>query len=222
MDADKTAIEEVIRRRIEGIRLRNPSLIASAVKVELYTKFDDWTPRLQVGSEALREEDAALKVLSEYSYRLNDLRVEAQGRYAWASFYLNYRGVIRRSRFDAQSRVSIFLLKEDGDWRIVHEHFSIMPTELPTQPIAEGERPKAKPEANLDELGEAVITVLRDGLERSAQEIANAIAEQKGRPVDVSEIVERCRELLARGRIEQTRGGIYPKYKIAMKSDDQA
>lgn len=222
LDKDKALIEGTIRQRLEGIRQRNPSLIASTVKTELYTKFDDWTPKLQVGQEALTEEEAALKVLTEYNYQLSNLRIELQGEYAWASFYLNYEGVIRSNRFNIQSRVSIILLKENEDWRIVHEHFSTMPTALPVHPIAEG-KPPPQPEATkpLDELGEAVLTILKDGVERSAREIATIITEEKGAPVDVSDVVGRCRQLIASGMIQQSKGGLYPRYKIITKSDNQ-
>jgi hypothetical protein len=221
LDKDRALIEEVIRQRLEGIKQKNPPLIASTIKTELYTKFDDWTPKLQVGQEALTEEEAALKVLTEYNYQLSDLRIELQGEYAWASFYLNYEGVIRSNRFKIQSRVSIILLKENEDWRIVHEHFSTMPTALPIHPIAEG-KPPPQPEAKpLDELGEIVLTVLRDGVERSAREIATIITEEKRIPVDVSDVVGRCRQLIASGTIQQSRGGLYPRYKIITKSGNQ-
>ncbi|MEM3737354.1 MAG: nuclear transport factor 2 family protein [Candidatus Bathyarchaeia archaeon] len=222
LDAEKALVGEVIRRRIEGIRLRDPSMIASTVKVGFYTKFDDWTPKLQEGSEALKEEEAALKVLSSYNYKMRDLRIEVHGGCAWASFYLDYEGAIRGSRFNVQSRVSMFLLEEGGEWRIVHEHFSIMPKELPIQTMPEEERFQAKAQAEkpvLDELDETILAVLGDGIERSAREITISIVELKGRPVEAADVVERCRRLLAIGLIKQTKGGLYPKYVIVRKGD---
>lgn len=122
---EQKAVMNVVLKRIEAIKNRDPKTIEGLVDKTLYTKFDDWPPftRLE-GEEALNEEAKALKVLVKYDYEISGWRIDVLGDGALASFYIAYRGRIRRIDFDIKSRVSIVLLKRDGLWKIVHEHFS--------------------------------------------------------------------------------------------------
>jgi ketosteroid isomerase-like protein len=122
---EQKAVMDVVLKRIEAIKNRDPKTIEELVDKTLYTKFDDWPPftRLE-GENALNEEAKALKVLVKYEYEVSGWRIDVLGDVAIASFYIAYSGRIRRVDFDIRSRVSIVLLKRDGVWRIVHEHFS--------------------------------------------------------------------------------------------------
>jgi hypothetical protein len=122
---EQKAVMDVVLKRIEAIKNRDPKTIEELVDKTLYTKFDDWPPftRLE-GENALNEEAKALKVLVKYEYEVSGWRIDVLGDAAIASFYIAYSGRIRRVDFDIRSRVSIVLLKRDGVWRIVHEHFS--------------------------------------------------------------------------------------------------
>jgi hypothetical protein len=124
---EQKAVMDVVLKRIEAIKNRDPKTIEELVDKTFYTKFDDWPPftRLE-GENALNEEAKALKVLVKYEYEVSGWRIDVLGDVAVASFYIAYRGRIRRLDFDIKSRVSVVLLKRDGVWKIVHEHFSRM------------------------------------------------------------------------------------------------
>jgi len=124
---EQKAVMDVVLKRIEAIKNRDPKTIEELVDKTLYTKFDDWPPFIRLeGENALNEEAKALKVLVKYEYEVSGWRIDVLGDVAVASFYIAYRGRIRRLDFDIKSRVSIVLLKRDGVWKIVHEHFSRM------------------------------------------------------------------------------------------------
>jgi hypothetical protein len=121
-------VRSVLVRRLEGIKKRDPQVIAGLVDKNRYTKFDDWPPLDRRGSEALNIEADALKVLKEYDYETSDLRIDMLGNVALATFTITYWGTIREHHFNVKSRVSV-LLVNDGGWWIVHEHWSRFPLE---------------------------------------------------------------------------------------------
>jgi DNA-directed RNA polymerase subunit RPC12/RpoP len=121
-------IRNIVIRRIEGIRNRDPGAIQALVDQANYTKFDDWPPFYLQESEALKNEAKALKVLKEYDYEIRSWKIQIFGDSAIATFIIRYRGLIRDLKFDIESRVSVFLLKTDGEWKILHEHWSRIPS----------------------------------------------------------------------------------------------
>jgi len=120
-------IRNVLRRRIEGIKNRDAKAIEGTVYKERYTKFDDWPPFDLQDSEGLRNEAQALKVLREYDYETKTWNIEVFEDSALATFTIRYWGRIRDLSFNVQSRVTAFLMKHEGEWRIVHEHWSRFP-----------------------------------------------------------------------------------------------
>jgi len=125
---DKISPEESIRslliRRIEAIKNRDAQTIENLIYKEKYTKFDDWPPFELQGSEALKNESDALKVLKEYNYETREWKIEISGDTAIAMFMIKYQGKIRNLSFNIRSRVTVFLIKYGGEWKIVHEHWS--------------------------------------------------------------------------------------------------
>ena len=121
-------MKAVLTQRIEAIKNRNAQAVADLVDPEDYSKFDDWPPfELQQGSSVLKNEGDALKVLREYEYETSSWKVDILGDAAVASFAIHYKGKIRDLSFDIRSRVTAVLRKKEGDWRIVHEHWSRIP-----------------------------------------------------------------------------------------------
>jgi len=118
------AIKNLLIRRIDGVKNRDAKVIESLAYPEKYTKFDDWPPWDLQGSEAVKNEAEALKVLKEYSYETRAWKTEIFGDSALATFIIGYRGKIRNLSFNIRSRVTVFLLKHEGEWKIVHEHWS--------------------------------------------------------------------------------------------------
>lgn len=122
------AIKAIVIQRIEGIRRKDPELIQKVIHKDGYTKFDDWPPFERQGMDGLRREAEALKVLKEYSYEISDWRADLlDDNVALASFIIRYRGRIREIDFNIKSRVSMVLIRVEGEWKIAHEHWSRFP-----------------------------------------------------------------------------------------------
>ena len=121
------AVKAVLIQRIEGIKNKDARVIASLVDRGRYTKFDDWPPFERQGLDALKREADALKVLKEYDYETTDWKIDIFGDAALASFTINYRGTIRKLKFNIHSRITAFLVRQEGYWKLVHEHWSRFP-----------------------------------------------------------------------------------------------
>jgi hypothetical protein len=206
-------IEEAIVKRLDGIKLKKPDMIRGAIGVDRYSKFDDWPPgTLMRGEEALKAEKSALKVLDEYRYAMNDLAVNVLGDVAWASFYLNYDGAIRKRSFDIRSRASMVLTKSGSEWRIVHEHFSMIPEAMPVSAPRAEEKPTTS-ETQEDGVEEAILKVLEDGSEREIAEITQKVSKILGKEVAASRVKDRCDALLSKEHLKR-RGRFYPRYRL--------
>jgi len=147
VSAQNLSVEDLIRnviiRRLDGLKNRDADAIAGVVYREKYTKFDDWSPYELQESEALASEAKALKVLKEYEYETRSWKTTVFGDSAATTFLIRYRGKMRDLNFFVQSRVSAFLTKIDGEWKLVHEHWSRFPPQIPMgQPseAAKGDR----------------------------------------------------------------------------------
>ena len=91
-----------------------------------FTKFDDFEPlERQDGETTKRLEREAILGVEEFDPRLVDLRVDVFGPVAVTTFVMDYRVVDDEGeRHSFRARATMVLAKEDGQWLIVHEHFS--------------------------------------------------------------------------------------------------
>jgi len=101
---------------------------------EVFSKFDENPPYTRQNSqEAFVYEQAALANISDYSYQIDDLRVDLIGGTAVATFYLTYKGIfVNDYSFEgtpvgSRARVTMVLTKTERGWKIAHEHFSQFP-----------------------------------------------------------------------------------------------
>jgi ketosteroid isomerase-like protein len=101
---------------------------------DVFTKFDDVPPFTRQGSgEAFVLEQASFANISDYEYKIMELRIDLIGGAALATFYLDYTGMfVNDYSFEgrtvgSRSRVSMLLARFDGSWRMVHEHLSSVP-----------------------------------------------------------------------------------------------
>lgn len=120
-------VATTLTQRLDGIKNQDENVVKALID-ESYNKFDDWAPYArQEEDEALKNEFSAFKVLSNYDYKLSDLKVDIFGNVAIATFNLVYQGTLRGRRFTIASRVTSILRKRGTGWKIVHEHFSRFP-----------------------------------------------------------------------------------------------
>jgi len=123
----KEAVKAVMIQRVEGIKRKNALTIESIVDREKYTKFDDWPPFKRQSLHTLDRETEALRVLKEYDYEITDWKIDIFGDTSLVSFIINYRGTIRNMKFNIHSRVTAFLVKQEENWKLIHEHWSRFP-----------------------------------------------------------------------------------------------
>ncbi|MGA2666372.1 MAG: nuclear transport factor 2 family protein [Nitrososphaerales archaeon] len=103
----------------------------------VFSKFDENPPYTRQGSEeAFVYEQASFANVSDYEYKIEELRVDilgGGGDVAVATFYLTFTGVfVNDYSFEgmtvgSRSRVTMVASRFGAAWRIVHEHFSPFP-----------------------------------------------------------------------------------------------
>jgi SnoaL-like domain len=91
-----------------------------------FTKFDDFEPlERQDGEATMRLEREAILGVNEFDPRLVDLKVDVFGPVAVTTFVMDYRVVDNQDeRHSFRARATLVLAREEGEWLIVHEHFS--------------------------------------------------------------------------------------------------
>lgn len=102
---------------------------------QVFTKFDENPPYTRQSSEeAFVYEQASFANISDYEYKIEDLRVDVVGEdVAVATFYLEFKGMfVNDYSFEgmtvgSRSRVTMVAARFGGGWRFVHEHFSAFP-----------------------------------------------------------------------------------------------
>jgi ketosteroid isomerase-like protein len=101
---------------------------------QYFSKFDESRPFTRQNSEdAFMYEQARFANISDYEYKLEDLRIDVIGFMAVATFYLDYKGVFvndysfEGSTVAGKSRVTMVIGKFGDSWRIIHQHSSRFP-----------------------------------------------------------------------------------------------
>ena len=199
---------KVLTARFEAIKQRDHEEIAFLIEPRRYTKFDDWPPFKRMGLDGVEEEKAALKVLKEYVYRIEEPIIHINDQTAWVTFYLSYAGRIRDLDFAIKSRATVIMVKTEDGWKIVHEHYSRIPGVEPTDLL--GSRGVWVEE---DLLEKRIMEALADGSALTAIEISERISRVSGERVEPSDVARKCRDLVAANKLEKA-GFLQPRYKL--------
>ena len=198
---------KVLTARFEAIKQRDHKKIAALIEPRRYTKFDDWPPFKRMGLDGVEEEKAALKVLKEYVYRIEEPIIQINDRTAWVTFYLSYAGRIRDLDFAIKSRATVIMVKTEEGWKIVHEHYSRLPGVEPIDLLS------SKVGVEGDLLEKRIMEALADGSALTAIEISERISRVSGERVEPSDVARKCRELVAANKLEKE-GFLQPRYKL--------
>jgi ketosteroid isomerase-like protein len=98
---------------------------------QYFSKFDESRPYTrQTPEEAFMYEQARFANISDYEYKIEDLRIDVVGFMAVATFYLDYKGVFvndysfEGSTVGGRSRVTMVVGRFGDEWKIVHQHVS--------------------------------------------------------------------------------------------------
>jgi len=134
---EQAVIEDVINRLYTiGINKRFEDLNQLCISDESYSRFDDAHPySIQDFNTASSLIQLRYAGISDYKFKIRNLKVDIYNDIALAIFYLSYMGVavdgysFRGQSVHAKSRVTLVLRKLQGSWRVIHEHLSKMPDE---------------------------------------------------------------------------------------------
>ena len=98
---------------------------------QYFSKFDESRPYTRQNSDdAFMYEQARFANISDYEYKIEDLRIDVIGFMAIATFYLDYKGVFvndysfEGSTVGGRSRVTMVVGRFGDEWKIVHHHAS--------------------------------------------------------------------------------------------------
>ncbi len=134
-DKDRKDIEALIRAFFDAGKSKDLTALADFhAPKDQFTKFDENPPYTRQDSEeAFVYEQAAFANISDYSYSIDELRIDLFGDVAVATFYLSYSGIFvndysfEGSPVRSRTRVTMVLGRTPKGWRVVHEHLSRFP-----------------------------------------------------------------------------------------------
>jgi hypothetical protein len=91
-----------------------------------FTKFDDFEPLERQDAETTRRlERESILGVEEFAPEIVDLKIDVFGPVALTTFVMEYGIVTRESeRLSFRARATMVFAADDGQWLIVHEHFS--------------------------------------------------------------------------------------------------
>lgn len=91
-----------------------------------FTKFDDFEPLERQDAETTKRlEREAILGVEEFAPEIVDLKIDVFGPVALTTFVMEYRVVTKESeRLSFRARATMVFAADDGQWLIVHEHFS--------------------------------------------------------------------------------------------------
>jgi ketosteroid isomerase-like protein len=132
-------VKNAIFRVFDAAKNRDFGILASMhlQNESLFSKFDDSSPyKRQTYSQALMHEEVAYSNITDFNYKIEDLKIDLFGKeFAIATFHLETGGLfVNDYRFEgsparSKLRVTMVFLWKDDQWLIVHEHFSKFPEE---------------------------------------------------------------------------------------------
>lgn len=132
-------VKNAIYRVFDAAKSRDFGVLAAMhySNDDLFSKFDYSSPyKRQTFSQALMHEEVAYSNITDFNYKIDDLRIDLVSQeVAIATFHLETGGLfVNDYRFEGSPartnlRASMVFLWKDNQWLIVHEHFSSFPEE---------------------------------------------------------------------------------------------
>jgi ketosteroid isomerase-like protein len=128
---DSAKIRDIIYNYFELAKTKEIEKIEEFIDPS-FTKFGDSPPYDRRDFErALMLEQLQFASLSDYDFKIEDLKTEVMGEAAVATFVIQVTGMIvddysfRGTAIDNKARVTVVLRKDkSGRWKMVHQHLS--------------------------------------------------------------------------------------------------
>jgi ketosteroid isomerase-like protein len=73
---------------------------------------------------AKKSEEDFFTNITEFDYKLPDIKVDVFDDMAIATFILDYSVIMEDETFNGNSRSTLVFVQDEGQWKIIHEHFS--------------------------------------------------------------------------------------------------
>ena len=123
---DEAAIKRAVHGIFESIRDGKLDDLANYhLNCDKFTKWPDDGRATVIGYDATVElETSIFSTMTKFEYELQDLRVDVIGPVAIATFVIPYEIAFGEESIAAVERSTLVFAKDEGQWKIVHEHFS--------------------------------------------------------------------------------------------------
>lgn len=89
-----------------------------------FTRFDDAKVGKQNYEQNRKGERNGFMALEEFNFKIVNLQVDVFDKVAIATFILDYAIKIQGEKTADKSQVTLVFVKDEGKWKITHEHFS--------------------------------------------------------------------------------------------------
>ncbi len=132
---DETLIKKTIYKAFEIGKSKDLQSIQSMhYNDKRFSKFGDTPPYMRMDfNEACMHEELYFASVSDYDFKIEDLRVDIFDDTAITTFLIEHTGMLvddysfTGRTMSVKSRATMVFQKKDSQWLIVHEHFSKIP-----------------------------------------------------------------------------------------------
>ena len=132
---DDSLIKKTVYRAFEIGKSKDLQSIQSMhYNDKRFSKFGDTPPYMRMDfNDACMHEELYFASVSDYNFKIEDLRVDIFGDVGIATFLIEQTGMLvddysfTGRTMSVKSRATMVLQKKDSQWLIVHEHFSKVP-----------------------------------------------------------------------------------------------
>ena len=123
---DVAAVGQAVREIFQSVRDGNlDELAARHLASEKFSKWpDDGRGAVMGFQETVEFETAMFSAVTKFEYEINQLKVDVIGPVAIATFVIPYEIGFGEESVSTAERGTLIFAKDDGIWKIVHEHFS--------------------------------------------------------------------------------------------------
>ena len=134
-ESDESLIKKTVYRAFEIGKSKDLQSIQSMhYNDKRFSKFGDTPPYMRMDfNDACMHEELYFASVSDYDFKIEDLRVDIFDDTAIATFLIEHTGMLvddysfTGRTMDVKSRATMVFQKKGSEWLIVHEHFSKIP-----------------------------------------------------------------------------------------------
>ena len=132
---DETSIKRAVYKAFEIGKSKDLQSIQSMhYNDKRFSKFGDTPPYMRMDfNDACMHEELYFASVSDYDFKIEDLRVDIFDDTAIATFLIEHTGMLvddysfTGRTMDVKSRATMVFQKKGSEWLITHEHFSKIP-----------------------------------------------------------------------------------------------